>query len=145
MRAPVLAVGLTLASIITPGCGGATTRPFVAGPSSIAEGPLFQRAVETARAHGYDVVEENAAGGRFVVQAHTTGNRGQLATFVVQFYRPGWVQITAESSAVRRDGDQMHMSGSLYEEYRDFSVWIAGLVGPGGAPGATVAGSGAVP
>lgn len=128
---PLLLAALVLAA----GCGGATTLPFVGGPSSRPAPELFQHATETARAHGYTLLSEDPGTGRFTVQAHTTGNRGQTATFVVQFYQPGWVQITAESSLVRRDGDRMHMPGALFEELRDFSVWVAGPLGSDGAGG----------
>ncbi len=127
----VVSLGLALAA---SGCGGTSTRPFVAGPYSLPEHALFERVVEGARSHGYTVADEDAPRGSFVVTAHTTGSRGQTARFIVQCYRPGWFQVTLDGSPVRRTGDTFHMSGALYEEYRDFSVaLIEGLVGPGAA------------
>ena len=128
-------VVLALSLALVAGCGGATTLPFVGGPSTLPDAELFQHATETARAHGYNRVEESPASGRFAVQAHTTGSRGQTANFVVQFYRPGWVQVTAESTAVRREGDRMHMSGSLYTEFQEFAVWITAPLAPGASGG----------
>lgn len=115
---------------LSAGCGGASTRPFVGGPFPRPDAQLFATVTEAARSHGYILEEEDPARGRFSVEAHTTGSRGQSAHFIVQCYSPGWFQITAEGSAVRRQASTMSMSGDLYTEYRDFSIALVESVSP---------------
>lgn len=114
---------LAFALLVTiAGCGGTSTLPYVGGPFTRPDAQLFSGVVERARSQGYLLEEEDAARGRFSVQAHTTGSRGQTAHFIVQCYQPGWFQVTAEGSAVRRHGEAMTMSGDLFGEYQTFSM-----------------------
>ena len=103
-------------------CGAVSTRPYVAGPYTTPQETLFQQLTEHARSNGYTPVNEDAARGRFVVQAHTTLSRGQTAQFVVQCYRPGWLQVTVEGPSIRRAGDTMSMPADLHVEYRDLTL-----------------------
>ena len=112
MRASLLAVMVCAAAAIT-GCGGASTRAFVGGPYTLAEPDFFAHVTESARSHGYTIVEEDAARGRFVVSAHTTGPRGQTARFIVQCYRPGWLQVTLDTGNFHEDPyDRLKMLAS---------------------------------
>lgn len=118
-----LRTALVLTMLAAVGCGGATTRPLVAGPYTLRSEPeLFERVVEAARSHGYEVSESDPVRGRFAVRAHTSGPRNLPAAFVVQCYRPGWIEVTAAASFIRMEHGAMRMPGSLYEEYRDFAL-----------------------
>lgn len=123
----VLALVATCALV---GCGGASSRPYVGGRFDLDEAQFFTVVSEAARGHGYPLEEEDPAAGRFAVTAHTSSSRGRTARFVVQCYRPGWFQVTAEGSAVRRSGETMSMSGDLFEEYRSFSIALVEAFGP---------------
>jgi hypothetical protein len=129
----LLLVSLAASAIL--GCGGVSTRPYVGGRFEMDEASFYSTLAQAVRRQGYVLEEDVAWRGRMSVSAHTTGSRGRTAHFVVQCYRPGWFQVTAEGTAVRRSGDSMGMSGDMFREYRDFSVALvdafdAGSEGP---------------
>jgi hypothetical protein len=129
-RAPTLALAILLGA-----CGGVSTRPYVAGPYTLPQAAFFDRLAEATRSNGYEVTTSDPASGRLAVLARTTLPRNQRASFVVQCYRPGWFQVTVEGPSIRRAGDQMSMPGTLFEEYRDFTLALMAAVEPS-EPGA---------
>ena len=120
-----------LAASALVGCGGVSTRPYVGGRFEMDEASFYSTLSEAVRRQGYALEEDDAWRGRLSVSAHTTGSRGRTAHFVVQCYRPGWFQVTAEGTAVRRSGDTIAMPGDMYREYRDFSVALVEAFGAG--------------
>ncbi len=110
------------ALLLVSACGAASTRPYVAGPYVTPQETLFRQLTEGTRSAGYELLDEDAARGRFAVRAHTTLSRGQTALFVVQCYSPGWLQVTVEGPSIRRVRDTMSMPGGLHDEYRDFTL-----------------------
>lgn len=119
---------LTAALLSLAACGGVTTRPYVAGPYTLPQAAFYERLVEATRSSGYEVTTSDASSGRFAVIARTTLARNQRANFLVQCYRPGWFQVTVEGPSIRRAGDQMSMPGTLFEEYRDFTLALMAVV-----------------
>lgn len=121
-RHPITRLLASAALALLCACGVATTRPYVAGPYTLAQETFFEHLTGASRSRGYDLQSADVERGVFVVQAHTTLARNQRATFVVQCYRPGWFQIRVDGPSIRRTGDEMSMPSGLFEEYRDYTL-----------------------
>lgn len=116
-RRAAIVLGLSILATACARYGDAQVAVYGPYPS-LSDEQLVQQAARALAAHGYQVTEVDVSAGRVSAPARYHGRGGASATFVVQCFAGGWMQMRVEGIAVRsHHGRYATVPNALRDEY----------------------------
>src|SRR5688572_13014285 len=93
-------------AIFAVGCGWASSAQYSLGPYRMSEEALYERAVRTVTAEGYQLHSADQERGTLIVSANYRHPAyPEPHRFTIQCYQEGWIQVTPSGPLVRRQNE----------------------------------------